>query len=520
MFILITVGILLLTASALTLLQIFLPENRSAWLVGTGGSLIGWISVGTWLANMPIQLEFSNWQPTTLFAQSPAFLADGISWVYSMSIAALCPAIIITSVVRANFPSPLNWAGILILGSLGILAAVADNPLTLALIWAGIDLVELTIQLRFVEDPKLSERVVVAFASRVGGTMLALWAGVVGAANGQALDFHIGSPQTGLFLLLAAALRLGVLPLHLPYPSESAIRRGFGTALRMVSAASSLILLARIPADSIAPSIMPYLSLLAAVAAIYGGWRWLRSSEELSGRPYWLITMGALSVAAALRSNPIGAAAWGCALVLAGGALFLSSESNQWAVRSLWIAAFGFSALPLSLTATGWITNNGNFLLSGLPFIPAHVLLLAGFTRHILKPAAFRAGYEDQPIWARNIYPLGIGVLLFTSIGLGLAGWDGALQIGNWIAAVFVSLLTIGLVWATPRFRILNPIRAHWLTPGESWLDRVYQTVWNLYRQLGRFSDVLTTTLEGESGIMWTLLFLALFASFFAQGGP
>jgi hypothetical protein len=31
---------------------------------------------------------------------------------------------------------------------------------------------------------------------------------------------------------------------------------------------------------------------------------------------------------------------------------------------------------------------------------------------------------------------------------------------------------------------------------------------------------VLTAILEGESGIMWTLLFLALFASYLAQRAP
>lgn len=520
MFILITVGILLLTASALTLLQIFLPQNRYAWLVATGGSLLAWISAAVWLASLPIHFEFSIWQPAVLFSQSPALIADGISWAYSFSIAALCLAIIITSVVRTSFPSPFNWTGTLILTSLGILAVVADNPLTLVLIWAGIDLVELTIQLRLVEDPKLSERVVIAFASRVGGTLLVLWAGMVGAANGQVLDFHTGSPQAGLYLLLAAGLRLGVLPLHLPYAGESAIRRGFGTGLRMISAASSLILLARISEGGLASPLIPYLSLPIAFAAIYGGWMWLRSSDELSGRPYWLIGVGSLSVAAALRENPVGAAAWGCALVLSGGALFLSSEPNRWMVRSLWIAAFGFSSLPLSLTATGWNTNNGSFILTGLPFVVAQAFLLAGFIRHIQKPGASRVAYEDQPIWARNMYPFGIGVLLITTLGLGFVGWEGSLQLGGWIAALFASLLTFGLVWASPRFRILNPVRAHWLTPGESWIDRVYQALWNSYRQLGRLSNVLTNTLEGESGIMWTLLFLALFASFVAQQGP
>ena len=42
------------------------------------------------------------------------------------------------------------------------------------------------------------------------------------------------TPETGVYLILAVGLRLGVLPLHLAYSPESAVRRGFGTALRLV----------------------------------------------------------------------------------------------------------------------------------------------------------------------------------------------------------------------------------------------------------------------------------------------
>jgi len=408
------------------------------------------------------------------------------------------------------------------LSSFGVLAVTADNPITLVLIWAAIDIVELVIQLWFVEDPKLSERMVIAFASRVIGTLILLWVNMVSAANGQALDFHSVNSQAGLYLLIAASLRLGVLPLHLPYGSESAMRRGFGTALRMVSAASSLVLLARIPAGSMVVSqFTPLLFMLVALAALYGGWMWLRAPDELTGRPYWMIGIGALAVAAALRSNPIGAAAWGCALVLSGGVLFLSSEPNKWLIRALWIAAFGISSLPFSLTATGWNSGGESFFLAWIPLIIAHAMLLAGFIRHIQRSSTSRDRYEDQPIWAKNIYPIGISLILLTIILLSLFGWDGSLQPGNWIVGLIASLLTFGLVWFTPRLRILNPVRAHWVRPSNpSWLDWGYQGLWNLYHQLGRLSNMFTNLLEGESGIMWTLLFLALFISYFTQGTP
>jgi hypothetical protein len=44
--------------------------------------------------------------------------------------------------------------------------------------------------------------------------------------------------------------------------------------------------------------------------------------------------------------------------------------------------------------------------------------------------------------------------------------------------------------------------------------------VGSVYRQLRRVSEGISNVLEGESGIMWTLLFLALFISFFTRRNP
>jgi hypothetical protein len=287
----------------------------------------------------------------------------------------------------------------------------------------------------------------------------------------------------------------------------------------MISAASSLILLARIPTASVVSPYTSYLLLFVAFAAVYGSWMWLRAPDELNGRPYWLIGMGALAVAAALRGYPIGAAAWGCALVLAGSTLFLASEPIRWLTRVSLAGTFAISSLPLSITATGW-NNAGTFWFT-LPFlILAQAMLIAGYIRHGQRVMT-RTSYDDQPIWGRNVYPIGILTLLLTSLQLGFFGWDGALRLGTWFTGLAASLLSLGLLWLSPRLRILNPVRAHWVRPSSpSWLDWGYQALWGIYRQLGRLSNLFTNVLEGESGIMWTLLFLALFISIFSQRTP
>ena len=520
MFILVTVSILLIAALILLALRFTSGEYRYSWLISSIAALFAWMSVFAWQLGMPVQFQLPLWQPEAIFPQSPFFIANGIAWAFSLVLVSLCLAIILTAVIRENFPYTLSWIGILILTALGVLAVTADNPLALVLIWAALDVAELISQLRLVEQPQLSERVVIAFASRVTGTLILLWAGMISLSNGVALDFRSPPPQAGLYLILAAGLRLGVLPLHLPYPNENAIRRGFGTGLRMISVGSSLTLITHIPASGLSSPWIPFLILLIAFAGLYGAWMWLRVPDELTGRPYFIIGMGSLALVAASRGNPVGAAAWSLALILAGSALFLASAQLRWLERALYFSVWLIMALPFSLTASGWVTNGPSFWYA-VPFlIVVHGMLIAGLIRHIQRSSS-RTNFADQPLWARNVYPIGILILFITAILLVLFGWDGARQIGNWVAGLVSLLIAIGLIWLTPRVRILNPVRAHWVRPSNPpWLDWIYRTLWNVYRQLSQLSETLSNTLEGESGIMWTLLFLALFISLFIQRTP
>jgi hypothetical protein len=516
MLILVSCLIFFITALALVILQITQPNARYSWLVAAGGAMLALLSVLLWLTQVPILLTMFAWQPTTLFVNPILFQADGLSWPYALSLSVLTLTALLTVVARPSFTNSYTWAGTLALGALGLLAVTANNSLTLLLIWGALDITELLIQLRAVDGAANSEKVVVSFFTRALGIGVLLWANVVSVSSGGAFDFVSIPPAAGLYLIIAAGLRLGVLPLHLPYSPESTLRRGFGTSLRLVSASSSLILLSRVPAESLNSALTPFLTALAMIAAIYGGWMWLRAPDELNGRPYWIIGMAALSVTSALNGNSAGAVAWGCALVLAGGALFLSSVQQAWLNRILLIGAFSLSSLPFSLTASAGSGNPGFFT----PFtLAAQVLLIAGYVRHALRPGG-RDTLDAQPNWTRTVYPLGIGILIAAQILLGLVGWDGALQIGSWIYALVVSILTIGLVWATPRFRVLNPMRAHWLGPASPRLESMSNVLWSIYRSLARLSQTINSTLEGDGGVMWTLLFIVLFVSLMTQGVP
>lgn len=522
MLALITLAIYALAIFAMIVLRLTRLAFSYSWLAAALGAFLAWVSVFFWQLVLPAPIFSADWQASAFFAVSPALMVDQIAWVYALSLSTLALAVILTAPAQATGVSPTAWMGTLGLTILALLAFLADNPLTLVMIWTALDLLELINTLRLSRKPALSERVVVSFGIRAFGTGFALWASAFGVGRGGSFSFDGISPDLGVYFLLAAGLRLGVLPLHLTYRSEPGLRRGMGTALRMAAASSSLVLLARIPAGLASPGLIPFLLGLLMLALVYGGWKWLSSSDELSARPFWLIGMGALSVTAALRGSPAGSAGWGSALVLLGGLVFLYSARQKAYTVVLSLFGLGMLSLPFTLTATAW--------QGGLPFdgwfwpfaLVGQAMLAVGYVRHLWHTSESELAH--LPRWAQSAYPVGLGLLGVVVILLGLWGWTGALQLGAWLPGLLVSLLSVGaLVFL---WRILGYFKNPVLSQSDDTLsvsrlslaaESFASLLWWFYRALRRLVDFISGLLEGDGGLLWTLLVLVLLMLLFQQ---
>ncbi len=519
MFLLIPLILMFAATLALLVLRALRPQFRFSWLIAVGATFLSWVVVLLWRSSLPLSMAFGPWGPVDLVASAPALAADQYAWLYALSLAALALSTLLTETMREGFPDVGTLAVSVGACGLGLMAVIAANPLTLALMWAALDLAELVAMLSSSAGRAASQRVVGAFAVHAAAIIVLLLAQVSGGSAGQPANFQSMSAQTSLLLLVAAGLRIIVLPLQLPYVPGRSGRRSIDTSIRLASAAASLILLTRVQAAGLTSLGALLILVVAAFASLYAGWMWLRAPDEQAGCPFWILGMAGLALFAGLGGNPVGAAGWGVALILVGGAVFLSSAQHVWLSRLLFVGVWEISALPFSISASGW--TGGGLAAWGQPvFVIVQALLMAGFIRHVMRPSA-RASLKTQPAWTRSVYPAGIGLLLFLPLVLGVWGWDGALQVGTVISSIVAALLAAGLVWAVPRLRILNPVPAHWLRPmSDSRLDAAYGLVLGLYRWFGGLTQTITDVLEGEAGLMWTLLFLVLFIVLIVQRAP
>lgn len=532
MLILLPILILLVTAFSMAVIRIVRPGFTYYWLVATAGALVAWPVVLLWGFKLPASLQLWKWNPVELFGSSPMLLVDRLSWPYAVALATLVLAVILTAVARVQPLAWEIWAGTLLLTALGLFAVLAGNPLTLLMAWAALDIVEVTFLLLQLKENEARERIVVSFSARLAGIILLLWAWIIARSTQETFTFSSIPPQATIFLVLAAGLRLGVLPLHLPFYQELPLQRGLGTTLRLVPVAATLVLLGRAAVAGVPVWIAPYLLAFTGLAAIYGGWAWLTAPDELSGRPFWIIGMAALSVAAALRAQPEASIAWGIACLLSGGLIFLASARHRNLLPLLGLGLLGFSALPLTpawngmgiytypnLMQTSGIAGNlekpAIYLVYTLVLLIAHALLLSGYIRFMLKQEVTLKGVER---WVWVIYPLGLFLLICSQYLLGFWSWPKFQEVSSpgWWGGATAAILTVIIWLLTYRIPLLpENVMSTWRDFFSfNWL---YRLLWLAYQGIGRLVSWTTMILEGEGGLLWTLVLLALIISLISQ---
>jgi len=510
--------ILAITALVLIILYRFRPGFRYAWLIAVTGAALAWIVLLISHTVIPISFTLFTWRPAELFPSPISFIADQHAWIYSLCLAGLAIAVLLTTAVHEYFPNSLWWAGMLWVTGIGILAVSAANPLTLILIWTLIDFIEFGIFTQSSSGSLPNRKIVIAFLVRTAGTLSLLWAGIASLSQGIRLDFSSLTGQAAVFWVIAVGLRLCSFFFQLPVAADSAVQNGFSSTLRLVSAASGLILLARLPMDVSSSPVAPLLLILAALVALYCGWKWFRSSDGLAGTSYWILGLSALAGSAAMRGNPFGATAWGSMMILSGGALFLNSVRNNWTDRALLINCWGLGTLPFSLGAVVWLSTIW-FQITLPLLIISQALLVAGYIIKTMNPAG-KTSDQALPAWTRMLYPAGLGFLICLQIILGIWGWEGAMQFGLIPAGLAAGILAIGITVTASRLQRFNLIPVVWIKTMSAWYKGFAQGFSGLYRFLDRLNLTVTEVLEGDGGVMWTLLFLVLFVSLMAQGRP
>ena len=500
------------------------------WISAVAGSLLVWVALIIMRFQPPITFIKRAWQPSTDSDALIAFQLDAYSWPYAFGLATVLVAYLLTSSARLQKGStPNDWAGSIALVATGIIATLSTTPLALAAVWTVIDFIELAYFLANLRQDRDIRNLVASFSLRLTGTVFLLWALIVTRAEGEVLAFGAVIPQAGLFLLIAAGLRLGVIPLYLPHVQDSPTRRDVGTIIRITISATGLAYLGRFPSIIVNPGWSVFLLVFTTLAVLYGSIMWLVARDEIAGRPFWMIALASLAISSTIRGNAPASITWGVLLILCGSVLFLSTERTRVFRWINLLSVISLLGLPFTPAAAGWLgLIIPPFNVLDIIIVLAYAVLLVGTVKHALRLEIPLEGLEP---WVQAVYPLGLLVLV-------IAQWLIAalniipLTVGYWYAAIVTFVLAVVIIILFIRRKLITlavegqPVekttQPGWFVAaleGFSRLEWLYAILGWFYRRLRSIVLFLTRNLEGDGGLFWVILLLALLATLFRARG-
>jgi hypothetical protein len=324
-----------------------------------------------------------------------------------------------------------------------------------------------------------------------------------------ALSFDAISASSLPLLLLAAGLRLGLLPIN-PFllPREEA-RAEHSLLLRLLPAAVVLPLLGSVAALGLASYVI--FLVFGLIAALYFAARWLRAPSVRAGFADWIFGMAALVFCAASLGAPAAAQALALTAILAGGGLLLQRAPYRVRLISLVVGLVLLLGLPFTpLHGLAELLAAGQSPLAYVVFL-SYALLVFGWLRFTVAAPELL-----DLAWARAVYTLGAFslpvVMLLFGLGLapalsprrlaGLPVW-GAAIVGGLAALAFALSRRGGLLPLSIAEGLLRFFSFQWLYRG---LMIFLTGIEWLMRFVGRL-------LEGRAGLLWALLFVTLLLS-------
>ncbi len=524
MIIALTFIILLITTVAILILRLIRPTFAYYWLVAVLGALLVWPMLLFANLSQPAVIQLAFWVPHSIFPASPAFLMDQLSWSFSLALATLLLSAVLISVTRSAdpaYPRPtwLDLSSLVALTAASLLAVCAGNLLTLLLVWAGLDLIELVAWVAKANGEESNRRVVLTFSSRIVSQIILLWA--VSTANTGLLELSITAMDQAVtpLLLLAVGIRLAVAPLDLSFSKQVRLQPGLASVLSLTPIASCLALLCRIAVVGVPQNRYTPFLIVAAFAALYGSLKWVTGANEHETQTDWTITLGALSVAAAVRMQPAACLALGIAMLLTGALLFLFNVRPIWSMPLLLIGALTISSLPWTPTWPVVQLYSPPFQPVLVLFLISQAMILTGYIRYSLQTNQKSLGVER---WVWALYVWGLVLLILSTF---IISWR-PLQTGQSPVAMkpelielwpgFASLLLAGIFLWLSRHKIKFPgwsVRIFRAMPNFNW---IYRSIWQILRIARYLFQWSNTLLESQAGILWAFLLLVLLITLFS----
>jgi len=486
-----------ITSMIWLLLFIVQPENISLLVVKN------WIKIGLNPVDLTLQI-------------------NGLNWPISVSYFTILVSTILTSIVRLRGNKSLyTWVEMTVLIISGWLVLISKDYWSILIAWTLIDFVELLFHLRYkILDP---DRFYFHFLAKFIGSMLLVY----GISRSFQVDpqglFGNNIEGLGIVILLAAILHSGILSnaqKKSPRIDYSQISLDF---LRIISFTASFYVLTNIADTSLSFLSELIIRILFLGTAIWGAYRWAMGSNESYGIQKLLLAFGAMVGYLFLIGAGEAIVYWLILLLMPIGWLFLYSDRDP-RINLFWfLCIFMLSGLPFSLTFQGLkelliSSSSIDLVLLTLPMI----FVISGYIKHALKK---RGKFNYLEPWYQLFYLFGLFLPLISMSALVLKNTQIlADEFSDWWIGVLILSLSIMVYFFQVKSKIPNiefkkiqELRIGKFSISFHGMQIISEKIHLLF---DNFLAFITKLFEGAGGILWAVVFLALFLTLLKfQGG-
>jgi hypothetical protein len=185
---------------------------RSQWFVTSIGLLLAWVATYLLRDRLPIELEFSIWEPQTLFSTPLLFSLDGITWPLWMACLAILLVISLTLPSRSVVIPIRERLTSLIYLCFTSAAVLAGNILTVLITWMLMDVFILSLGLRDTNHDEGGAEIIKWFGKNLISIFLLLIAAVFDLSRGGSPRFFDQMMGTSVVIVILSSLLR--MPIH------------------------------------------------------------------------------------------------------------------------------------------------------------------------------------------------------------------------------------------------------------------------------------------------------------------
>ena len=491
-------GLLVVAALVVLVIAPRVTPQRLWW----GGLLALLTATALVLAAAPLQGRETVWHWQMPGALALQWRLDARTWPWAVTALVMALVISLTDAIRAERgpAEGSGWAGVLLAGALAVPAVLAASPWAFGMFWALFDGAALVADLgRLSRARHRNTAIWVAFARALtwlaAGVTAVLWPDRLHEA--MLLWFGVLAVR-----LWVATLEPGVMAADVP-------------PWRLTWAALHLwgVLAAAVWAST--QVWTPPRALFGALGglALWGVWRWQRTRVPLRQITASGLALGSLALLTAARGLPAAAWAWSLLAVFPalGMALMPYRAREVWVFAGLLVAGLTLWPLtPGSAAAALWRSPWHTWMLGPWLVLAGSLVALAR------QGAALQRPEEPLTREKRAFHVLGMTLWIATFWGWQFWPFAESVEVAPWVqwgAGGAALLVAAGMVWAARReYAGLERVgRAEaWLSKRMAqWTGFVF---WKVYRSIGRFLRFLSLLLEGDGGVLWAWVLLAMLA--------